>query len=155
MNGAAEVGGADVGGGAGAAIEVHMADGRGRNVSPGVVAGVVRVVEGHAVPGHGVVVVDEAAEEDLGLAVADAVGGVADGAGSGLDDVGEVGYRRGVLSDIVAGDSVRAEPASSRDLTGASSAAIEVSASASTMTSSETEAIEKRPEGSQSASSKG
>ena len=104
VNGAAEVGGGDIGGGAGAAVEVHMADGRGGNVSPGVVAGIVRVVEGHAVPGHGVVVVDEAAEVDLGLAVADTVGGVADGAGGSLDDVRKVGYRRGVLSYIVAGD---------------------------------------------------
>ena len=104
MNGAAEVGGTDIGCGAGAAIEVGVADGRGGDVSPGVVAGIVRVVVGYAIPGHGVVIVDEAAEKDLGLAVADAVRGIAHGAGGSLNDVRKVGHRGGVFIDVIAGD---------------------------------------------------
>ena len=104
VDGAAKVGRTHIRSCARAAIEVHIADSRGRNIRPGVVAGVVRVVEGDAVPGHGVIVVDEAAEVDLGLAVAYAVGVVADRAGGGLDDVSKVGHRRGVLRHIVAAD---------------------------------------------------
>ena len=74
------------------------------NVSPRVVARIVRVVEGHAVPRHGVIGIDEAAEEDFGLTVADTVGSVADGAGGSLDDVREVGHGRSVLADEVARD---------------------------------------------------
>ena len=104
MDGAAEIGGSNVRSGSGAAVEVDVTDGGRGDVGPGVVAGIVGVVEGHSVPGHGVVVINKAAEEDLGLAVADTVSGVADGAGSCLDDVGKVGYRRGVFGNVVAGD---------------------------------------------------
>ncbi len=42
-------------------------------------AGIVGILEGNAIPRHGVVVVDKTAEIDLSLAVADAVVAPADG----------------------------------------------------------------------------
>src|ERR1039458_3796829 len=95
MHRAGEVGGTYIGSRTGAAIEVHIADGRRRNVGPGVVRGIVRVLEGNAIPGDGEVAVLETPEPGLGLPVADAVGAIADRARSCLGDVAEVGHRRG------------------------------------------------------------
>ncbi len=91
VDGAAEGGGPDGGGGAGAAVEVDAADPRGGKEGPGVVGGGVGVLEGDAVEVDVVVPVGEAAEVGFGVAEADAVGVDGEGSGGHLEDFGEVG----------------------------------------------------------------
>ncbi len=95
---------ADGGCEAGAAVEVYAANPEAGEEDPGVMGGIVAVVEGDAVPGDVEVAVLEAAEVDGALAEADAVGVVADGAGGDADDLGVVGVGCGEVPDVVAAD---------------------------------------------------
>ena len=141
MDGAAEGRGPDGGGGAGAAVEIDAADGLCGEEGPGVMRGGVGVVEGNAVEVDVVVAVGEAAEVGLGLAEADAVAGGGEGGGRHLDDFAVVGDGRGEVLDEGRGDEVRAEVASSDASMGASAAATEPTALASTVTCWETSPI--------------
>ena len=104
MDGAAEGGGADGGGRAWAAIEVDAADPLSGKESPGVVGGGVGVVEGNAIEVDVVIAVRESAEIGLRLPETDAIAAGGECAGDDLDDLAEVGDRRGEVLDIGAGN---------------------------------------------------
>src|SRR5271156_1816642 len=101
---AAIVGRADVRRGAGAAVEIDAADRLPRKEYPGVVGGVVGVLERNAVVRDGIFAVDKTAECGVALPQSDAVGADAEGTWNDLHEFRKVGNRRCEVVDEVTGN---------------------------------------------------
>src|ERR1700733_8306457 len=101
MDGATEVGGADVRRQARAAVEIDAGGPAAWKIRPGMVRRRVGVFEGNAVEGHRVLSVLKSAEERLALAQPDPIRIETERAGRVIDDFGVISYGRHEILTLI------------------------------------------------------